>query len=331
MEATMSDNTTMLDPATAALDTDRPVIQRYYVLRQAPDVTKVFLAGRPLGFAGSRLSRGPKAEYKVNAAFDFNDDGIPDLFGHHQVSGELRIWWGNAGGEFVKGAPFGPIGPEWQLQVARFRRDGGMDIFGHNRGSDPYDVQKIRIWHLDHGRHISTSFTDGERIGLEWDLHLGDVDGDGIMDIVGVHRETRDLYAWFVKEAPDGTLALSGTHYRIGHIGREWQLQVADIDNDGCADVFGYRADNLLGVWNNRRRPDGRRALDGGHVFGDLGNEWGSLQIAYLDGDGFPDLLGQSTDGMVRGWFSNGTGLDTGNEFRSDPGWTPLAGGTHLR
>ena len=250
------------------------------------------------------------------------------------MNGDLRIWWGNALGGFVKAdKPSGAVGPEWQLQVARFRRGGTMDVFGHNRGSVPYDVQKIRVWHLDRGgRHVGTSFEHGERIGLEWDLHLGDVDGDGIVDIVGVHRETRDLNVWFVKEGPGGTLVLDGPPNWIGQIEPEWQLQVADINDDGCADVFDYRADNLLGVWINRRRPDGRWKLNDGYVFGDLGNEWGSLQIAYLNGDGFPDLLGQSTDGSVRGWYSNGAGLDGGSELGSDLGWwTPLAGGTHLR
>jgi hypothetical protein len=332
----MSDTTT-LEQATAALGTDRQVIQHYYVLRRAPDVQKIALRGRPPGVTGWCQSGPIGPEWKLNAAFDFNGDGLPDIFGHNQETHELCIWWGRDCCNFVKGEPLQlRIRSGWQLQVARFRRDGGMDIFGHNRGSDPNEVQKIRIWHLDGGRHTHTSFRDDARIGIEWELHLGDFNGDGILDILGVHRDTGDLYVWLVREGRFGALVVGGEagkdHYPIGQIGPEWQLQVADIDNDGYADVFGYRADNLLKVWNNREGEGGRRALYEGHVhFGDLGNEWGSLQIAYLDGDGFPDLLGQSTDGAVRGWYSNGTTLDSGSDLGSAPGWTPLAGGTHLR
>lgn len=329
----MSD-TTMQDRATVDLSKDQPFIQRYYVVRQAPHVKKISLGYRPLREVGSRITTDVAAEYRLTAAFDFNNDGNPDLLGHHQVSGEVRIWWGIPRGDFVvgvAGSPVTTIRPDWQLQVGRFRRGEGVDIFGHNRGSDPREAQMIRVWHLHYGEHIGTSFTSGEKIGLEWELHLGDFDGDGILDILGVQRNTGELYVWFVREAPDGTLNLSDVHYRVGQIGRAWQLQVADIDGDGYADIFGYDADNLLWVWNNREGPDGRRVMDGGHRFGKLGTAWGSLQVTYLDGNGFPDLLGQSTSGALRGWYSNGTALDGGSEVGFESGWTPLGGGSHLR
>jgi hypothetical protein len=309
----------------------RSVIQKYYFLRKGSELQKISLGSRPLGVIGWHQFGMIEPEWKLNGAFDFNDDRVPDIFGHNQIDGKLCVWYGDAQGNYVKGEPFGAIGSEWQLQVARFMRDGGVDIFGHNRGPDPNEVQKIRIWHLDGGKIISTSFRDYDKIGLEWELHLGDFDGDGILDILGVHKETGDLKVWFIKAAADGSLAVKGEDDKFGHIGREWQLQVADIDDDGYADIFGYNANNDLWVWNNQSDNDGRRYLDAGHGFGTLGTGWQHLQIAYLDGDWFPDLLGQSTSGALRGWYSNGHDLDPGSDVGLAPGWIPIAGGTHLR
>lgn len=311
----------------------RRITTPYYFLREpsSGNLQKISLGGWPLAATDVLPIDGIGPEWKVNTAFDFNNNGIPDIFGHNQTTGDICIWYGDAKGKYVKSSPLGQIRPEWQLHIARFSRDGSVDIFGHNRGTDPNDAQRIRVWRTNGSKIVGVS--DIGKIGHEWLLQLGDFDGDGLLDVFGVDKDN-NLHVWFLGTKADGTLF----HTRdmpFGHIDPGWLLQVADIDNDGTADLIGYTPNNPTGVflrvWNNRIDAYGRRYLDSGHSFGHLPTEWQNLQIADLDGDGFPDVLGQSTSGAIRGWYSNGQVISTDSGLGSGPGWIPLAGGNQLR
>jgi hypothetical protein len=298
-------------------------------LRKGQDLQKISLGDWPLNVIRVDAAGRIGEDWKLNTAFDFNGDGIPDIFGHNQTDGELRVWYGNPKGEYGGDISLGKIGPEWQLQVARFVCGGGVDIFGHNRSATQNEYyQEIHVWRTNGSKIVSD--TKLGNIGLEWDLQLGDFNGDGIVDILGVNTQNGDLRVWFIKPQADGVLTSTGNE-SFGQIGREWQLQVADMNNDGYADIFGHTANNELWVWYNvsNDKDDGRR-LDGGHSFGKLGTEWQQLQVADLDGDGLPDLLGQSTSGELRGWYSNGQAFTSDSNLGSALDWIPQAGGSRL-
>jgi hypothetical protein len=307
----------------------------YYFLRQGQDFQRISLNSSPPGVIEVRNIGPIPANCKVNVSFDFNLDNLPSIFCHEQINGDLFIYFADATGNYVKGPTFGRIGPEWQLQVCRFAPSTGAlgaNIFGHNRDPRHPDYQKIMVWHTT-GADLTTPVEFG-KIGTEWDLMLGDFNRDGILDIFGRRTITNsegqagDLKVWFT-EYVGGLPRI--TESPFGNIGLEWQLQVADMNGDGYADVFGYTANNDLYAWYNSDDGRGGRRLDDGHDYGKFGTEWQSLQVAYLNDDGYPDILGQATNGrigQIGGWFTDGRAIT--NPLPYDlgfaPSWISLAG-----
>lgn len=310
----------------------RRITTPYYFLKDPANgnLQRISLGGWPLEVTVGLPINGIGPEWKVNTAFDFNNNGIPDIFGHNQTTGEICIWHGDAKGNYVKSPPLDRIDPAWQLQIGRFSRDGNVDIFGHNRGADPTEARRVQVWHTN-GSEI-VGFSKLGTIDHTWFLQLGDFDGDGLLDILGVDKDN-NLNVWFLG-TKDGTL-FRAQDLPFGHIDPGWLLQVADMNNNGYADVIGYTPNNpslvYMRVWNNIEREFGGRRLDGGHRFGELELGWQNLQIADLDGDGYPDVLAQSTSGVIRGWYSNGSVISTDSALGAAPGWIHMAGGNHLR
>jgi hypothetical protein len=305
----------------------------YYFLKDPVNGTlqKVWLGGWPLEVTDVYTTYGIGTEWKLNTAFDFDNNGMPDIFGHNQTTGEVCIWYADADGYYGGKSPLTSISPEWELQVARFSRDGNVHIFGHNRGAGA-EVRRVQVWHTNGSGIVSVSNLD--EIETQWFLQLGDFNGDGLLDILGVDKDN-NLYVWFLGIKADGSL-FRVKDMPFGHIDPGWLLQVADIDNDGRADLIGYTPNNpsrvFIRVWNNQVDAYGRRYLDGGHNFGDLDLEWQNLQVADLDGDGYPDVLAQSTSsGIIHGWYSNGSVISTDTALGKAPGWIHMAGGNHLR
>jgi hypothetical protein len=299
----------------------------YYFVRYGKYLSKLTLGGSPFGVTDARSAGEIGVEWKLNAAFDFNGDGIPDIFarneGGNPTKGELRIFYGDAQGDYRSGEPFGPIGVEWQLQLFRFR-GGPVYLFGHNHQNGD-----IQAWFMDGYKIIGTADNLG-RIGLEWDLQLGYF-GDGFyIDIMGVRKagkpeEIGDIHVWYTGLRADGKWGVV-RDAPFGHIGTEWRLQVADMNGDGKDDVFGHTANNDLWVWYNIDNGVGGRCLNAGHTYGKLGTEWQQLQVAYLDDDAYPDILAQSDQGKRRGYYTNGQRITSDTDLSALDNWTPIVG-----
>ena len=155
----------------------------------------------------------------------------------------------------------------------------------------------------------------------DYEVQIGDVNGDGRADLVGRNLTTGDVQAGL----STGQNFAPSTSWRNWNTGYTFQL--ADVNGDGCADVVGRPKtggdDVQVGL------SDG---CSGGAVFRESSawTNWSqtlSLQLADVNGDGGADLVGRALSGSedVMVALSNKS-----NAFGSAARWTTWRQNTTL-
>ncbi len=137
-----------------------------------------------------------------------------------------------------------------------------------------------------------------------WGKGVGDIDGDGLPDLVAGGHAGGGL-AWYRSGEPGRRVIASS-----GSFGTD--IEVADLDGDGRADVVAVMADRL--AWF-RQTPDG-----GWQEHPVTTAKLHDVEVGDLDGDGVPDLVARNQSafggdgGRVRLFFGSRSGE-----------WTPQA------
>jgi hypothetical protein len=155
---------------------------------------------------------------------------------------------------------------------------------------------------------------------------LGDFDGDGILDLVGIaklHDPMSLLYG-----AGDGTFP---THQVIGSATQAWQAVAADVDGDGLLDLTSITGDQS--AVTVRRGTGNRNAPLGEPVAYATSQVPSSLLLADFDADGRLDLVTRENGalelwrGQAAGRFERQARLDTRDISSPPPNFTdvPLA------
>ena len=306
----------------------------YYFLMQGPVIKRISLEGDPPRVAEVLQIGMIEPDCKINVSCNLPGPGFPpSILCHNQITGSVFYYWDDRG-RYERSSVLGTIPPGYRLHAFLYIDPAGEftkpKIYGHYTRSDPTDPNygQVKIWDLD---SLSTPRALGTIIG-PWELMLADLNGDHQVDVLGRLTHTTHL-------GDQGDLAvwLSGDGFPIsevlgnrGNIGLEWKLQVADMNFDGYADIFGYNANGDLWVWHNIADPKGKRGFfSAGHSYGTFGPDWQHLQIASLRSAPPPsvDILGIANNGEVHGWFTNGTGVaGAGVNLENARGWIPLAG-----
>lgn len=182
------------------------------------------------------------------------------------------------------------------VAVCDLNGDGLPDILG---GADT--AAEVVWWQNNGGdpgnwpRHLVDDDVPGAH-----DVIGQDLDGDGDADIVGVSYED-DLVVWWRN---DGGNPIQWRRLIIGSdFDYPTKVDAADIDGDGDIDVAAV-------AWNDRQiawwRNDGGSSPQWTQQIiseGFTGAHW--VQIADLDGDGRPDVVGAAMDLAEVSWWRN--------------------------
>jgi hypothetical protein len=248
----------------------------------------------------------------VIALGDVDGDGDQDLVeGTNNTFGnptDNTIWLNNGSGTFTNTGPIFSNGIMGSIALGDVDSDGDLDVVGGNDG------QGNLVW-LNQGYAQGGTmgeFTDsGQSLGNNpsSSLALGDVDGDGDLDVVGGNDGQGNLVWLNQGYAQGGTIGVfTDSGQQLGN-SDTISIALGDVDGDGDLDlVEGNDGQGNL-VWKN----SGTGSFTNSGQY--LGNNltW-RIVLGDVDGDGDLDLVEGNNGPPNIVWFNDGAGVFTDND-----------------
>lgn len=149
-------------------------------------------------------------------------------------------------------------------------------------------------------------------------VRTGDLNGDGRDDVVAATDSSAFLSVWLTQ--PDGS---PGPRAQVPTPGGVSALQLADLNLDGKLDVvYTWSSSSPIASGTNRILGDGAGGF--GSAIALAFKVAGDLQVADLNGDGLPDLVGSSGSNSVRVALASATNVYPGFVDVPSGGGNPL-------
>jgi len=230
---------------------------------------------------------------------DFNRDGLADIAVANIDDDSVSILLGNGDGTYAQQQTIAVGSTPRGIALLDVDGDGDVDIVNTNTNSNPLNMSVL----LNDGSGVfgpPTFFAAGA-IG-PWALAAGDMDDDGILDLVIGARAAQRIVIRTGRG--DGTFDLAGSQLAGGAV---WMLVLGDVNGDGAEDVASVNSMSnngaiLLGDGAGGLGPPQIYPTDPFSLATDLGD---------LDGDGDLDWLTSSFSGDWWLYGNDGAGSFT--------------------
>lgn len=214
-------------------------------------------------------------------------------------SGQLMAQWTER--IITSNTQGGPL----QVVVGDIDNDGKIDVLNVNN----FPAQNF-VWY----RNINNNgdFEAAQEIGSIYEprnMAIGDIDGDGDLDVIGASPYNIPPYLVYYKNM-DG-LGNFGTLIEVSTPNTQGQraIIVTDIDGDGHNDlVVGSITDRALTWYKNL---DGNGSFDEGNIIISNYVNGSGIAVGDIDGDGDIDIVAGSLMSDTMSWFENLDGNGT--------------------
>ena len=234
------------------------------------------------GFAAvSTYSTGPTTSPLAVALGDVNGDGRLDIVTAHYFDDEVGVLLGQASGGFaaVRAYPAGTGSRPSSVALGDVNGDGRLDIVITNRGTSSAGVSLGQA-----GGTFAAFATYALGAGsTPDDVALGDVNGDGRLDIVAVNTATRGVEILLGQASSFGPVVT----YSTGSSSPQG-VTLGDVTGDGRLDIVTANSSRTVGVLPGRAGgsfgpivtyPIGTNATPADVALGDFNGD-GRLDIA---------------------------------------------------
>jgi hypothetical protein len=281
-------------------------------------------------------SGDPKGQWIQRTIFtgqgSIYDSWVGDLTGDGKVDVSYVNYAYNTGSIKFYYAPSEPKQDVWRSHVAASGLSYLTKVIGDDMDNDG-DIDLIvcggsyRNGYVTMYRNPSPSATTagwpavtvGSSLSYPVDLATFDISDDGFKDVISTER-MYSSYGCCVRWFQSSRGGTAWKEYKVSSTDFNWYVTVADIGNDGYADIIYSRGSTSSPsqiIW--MEEPD---TYDSAWVSHNLGSYSGTrgLGMADLDGDGLVDIISTSTtNDRTTAWRMNvvypkNIGLDVGND-----------------
>jgi hypothetical protein len=194
------------------------------------------------GFGAMIISSGSGPQQKW--LFDINHDGIPDFIESLDAN-RFRVALGTTDGKFTEGPIVvlydGPSVVYGQIIAGDFDGDGFIDVAHVDGGFSGSTWEVVYAWGTADPAKFIVKVNLAGKVDLSSTVTVADVDGDGLADIVGGHKDALHVVRSVKRVTTSAILAVPGMTV-INSLYRR------DINGDGRADLIFGRTDATVGV-----------------------------------------------------------------------------------
>jgi hypothetical protein len=298
---------------------------------------KLYLSNGTGGFDSGTVIGGTDADPDADAdsttgvvVADLNNDSWLDLVvGNFSASEPNKLYMGDGEGGFCASVAIGPDTDNTKsVALGDVDGDGDMDLVVGNTGAfGTNQPNRLYLFDAGIGPLCDAGFDGGTAIGSDTDmtdsLALGDVDGDGYLDLVAGNYSSPADFVHNKLYLNDGSGVFdSGTvigAFISDNINQTKSVVLWDINNDNHLDIVeGNVGTNKLYLNN------GSGVFASGTAIGSDSDVTYSVALGDVDGDGYMDLVAATgTSQPNKLYLNNGVGgFASGTGIGSDIGFT---------
>ncbi|MFD6440232.1 FG-GAP repeat domain-containing protein [Peribacillus sp. NPDC060186] len=208
-------------------------------------------------------------------------------------------------------------------------------ILWHNSSTN-----ETQIWFMYRNRVNNRATVLGEDgspayVGGTWSIvGTGDMNGDGMSDIVWHNSSTNETQIWFMKfDRVVGRGTVLGEDGSPAYVGGTWSIVgIGDVNKNGYADIVWHNSStNETQIWfMNGHRVVGRATVlgeNGSPAY--VGGTWSIVGVGDTSGDGYADIVWHnSSTNETQIWYMDGHRVVGRGTVLGEDGSPVYVGGT---